>query len=157
MCESKLNCSSDTRQRVNISWQTAFSSTNSSNCDAWALQKWHLYRHIRTKRFTPAKTQLKRFTGSQMYTVWMFPRLGKYLCLLWIEAYAPKALYEQVQDIQNVCWKLLGVGWKRNNSCLPDSRNSTVALASLSDLHHFHVKFHQFSLQLPKLTVLVWA
>lgn len=44
----------------------------------------------------------------------------------------------------------------RRKTTQPNSRNSTAAVASLSNLHlyHFNGKFHQFALQLPKLTVL---
>lgn len=93
-----------------------------------------------------------------MHTVvWMFLRLQKYLYLLWIQAYAPKAVYEQVQDIQKVGWKFPGFGWKKKNNPPPTLTPGTAtAVASLSDLHlyHFDGKFHQFALQLPKLTLL---
>jgi len=36
--------------------------------------------------------------------VWKFVRLHKYLYLLRIQAYAPKAVHEQVWDVQKVGW-----------------------------------------------------
>jgi len=47
-------------------------------------------------------------------------------------------------------------GRVKKNPPLLDSRSSAATVASLSDLHlhHFDGKFHQFALQLPKLTLL---
>lgn len=133
-CESQFNCLTDTRHRVNFSWQPDFSFCEVIELCTWALQRWHLYRHIRTRsRFTPVEIYPKRFVGLQMHTVvWMLLRLYKYLYLLWIWAYAPKAAYEQVQDIQKVGLKFPGFrGKKKNNPPLLDSKNIAAAGASI--------------------------
>lgn len=156
-CESHLNCLTDTRHGVNFSWQTAFFFYKVIELCTWALQRWCVFRHIRiSSGFTPVEIHPHRFAGSQMHTVVQtFLRLHKYIYIYYKHKHMlPKLCMNKCKICRSLAENFQALD--RRETTHPSSRNSTAVVASLSNLHlyHFDGKFHQFALQLPKLTVL---
>lgn len=155
-CESHLNCLSDTRHRVNFSWQPAFFFHKVIKLCAWVMQRWHVFRLIRIRSgFTPVKIhpkglQVHRCTQSFKY-FWVSLSIYIYISTINTSICSQSCVWTSARDgslAENF------QAWYRRKTTHPSSRNSAAAVAVLSNLHlyHFDGKFHPFALQLPKLS-----
>lgn len=83
----------------------------------------------------------------------MFLRLRKYLYLLQVRAYAPKAVYEQAQG-----WLKIFRLWMEEKEASPpqlqEQHCSSGFTVTPLPIYHFGRKFYPFALQLPKPTLL---
>lgn len=132
-------------------------STKSSNCvhglcrDGVCSDTSELVVDLHLLKSIPTGLQVHRCTQS----VQTFLRLHKYIYIYYKHKHMlPKLCMNKCKICRSLAENFQALD--RRETTHPSSRNSTAVVASLSNLHlyHFDGKFHQFALQLPKLTVL---
>lgn len=118
-CESHLNCLSDTRHRVNFSWQPAFFFHKVIKLCAWVMQRWHVFRLIRIRSgFTPVKIhpkglQVHRCTQSFKY-FWV--SLSIYIYIYYKHKHMLPKLCMNKCKRWKLGWKFPGLVQKKNNA-----------------------------------------